>query len=255
MIRSMTKEKLTVKIYENRDEMGIAAANDVAEALISLLSQKEEVNMIFAAAPSQNELYKYLVEKDCIDWHRVNAFNLDDYIGLPADAPQLFANFLVEHIFSKLQFKSVNLLQTNTTDAQAECDRYADLLKKHPTDIACLGIGENGHLAFNDPSVADFEDKYLVKIVELELACRQQQVNDGCFAALEDVPTHAMTLTMPALLSTNTNYISVVVPASTKADAVYRTLNDEISTACPSTILRRYSNATLYLDPDSAKRI
>ena len=232
--------------------MGESAANDVATKVAELLKVQPEVNIIFAAAPSQNEFLVAFITKD-IEWSRINAFHMDEYIGLHPDAPQGFGNFLMDRIFSKLPFKSINYLNGNADDINAECKRYQNLLTQYPTDIICLGIGENGHLAFNDPPVADFNDAKLVKQVELDLACRKQQVNDGCFQSLEEVPTHALTLTIPALLSAG--YLSVVVPGPAKAQAVYNTLNSEVNELNPATILRTHHNTILYLDKASSALI
>jgi glucosamine-6-phosphate deaminase len=178
---------------------------------------------------------------------------MDEYIGLSSDAPQGFGNFLKNRFFDKLPFKSVNYIDSSATDSEKECERYAQLLRDKPTDIVCMGIGENGHIAFNDPHVALFNDEKLVKIVDLDQACRAQQVNDGCFANIDEVPTHAITLTIPAL--TNAPYIACVAPAKTKADAVYNTVYGEISEKCPASILRKHKNATLYTDSDSGSKI
>jgi len=237
------KDKLSVKVYANRQMMGEDAAAHAVAAIQTLLQKKPEVNMIFAAAPSQNEFLQSLSKAD-VDWSRINAFHMDEYIGLPADAPQGFGNFLKNAIFGKVPFKSVHYIQG--TD-------YSRLLQQYPVDITCMGIGENGHLAFNDPPVADFNDPVLVKEVELDAACRQQQVNDGCFSALSEVPTHAITLTIPALLAAA--YIFCMVPGPTKAQAVYNTLNQPIDESIPASILRRHHNAILFVDTDSAKLI
>jgi glucosamine-6-phosphate deaminase len=188
-IMEKTVDKLRIEIYENRPDMGAAAAAAVVKELKELLAKLDEVNMVFAAAPSQNEFLAALIAAEGIDWSRVNAFHLDEYIGLPKDAPQRFANFLNNAIFGKLPFKTINLLD-GTAEPAAECARYSALLAKHPLHIACIGIGENGHIAFNDPPVADFQDPHMVKVVELDEICRNQQVNDGCFPTLADVPTH-----------------------------------------------------------------
>ena len=246
----MRADKLEVKIFETRDLMGIAAADDIAAAIKELLAEKEEINMIFAAAPSQNDMLLHLCEKTDIEWERINAFHMDEYIGLAPDAPQCFSNFLKRGIFDLKPFKSVNLINAGATDAQTEADRYTKLLKDHPIDIVCMGIGENGHIAFNDPHVAEFDDKETVKIVELDEVCRMQQVNDGCFEKLDDVPKCALTLTIPTLVSCKYNFC--VVPAKTKADAVKNTVLGEISEKCPATILRRKDNAILYCDFDSS---
>lgn len=251
-IRQFKKDKLNVKVMKNRTEMGKVAAADIRECMLYLLSKKEEINMIFAAAPSQNDVLASLVEYTDIPWERVNGFHMDEYIGLPKNAPQAFGNFLVEHIFSKVPFKSVNLIDSSLTKEEAIAS-YTALLKKYPTDIVVMGIGENGHIAFNDPPVADFNDAMTVKAVELDLICRNQQVHDGCFEKLSDVPTHALTLTCPTLASAP--YQFCVVPAPTKAEAAYHMLNDEISEKCPATVLRRCDAATLYLDGDSSAKI
>ena len=244
-------DKLEVQIYENRTLMGEAAARDIKAKIAELLSEKSEINMIFAAAPSQNDVLKSLVEDKEIEWNRVNAYHMDEYIGLDKDAPQGFGNFLKEHIFRLVSFKSVNYIDITATDPEAEAERYGKLLKENPTDIVIMGIGENGHIAFNDPPVADFKDEKWVKPVKLDEICRQQQVNDGCFASLDKVPTHAMTLTVPTLVKAP--YLFCIVPAPTKAKAVYETLNGSIDEHCPASILRTHNNAVLYLDNESSK--
>ena len=206
--------------------------------------------MIFAAAPSQNEVLASLALDKEIPWERVNAFHMDEYIGLPADAPQGFGNFLKAHIFGLAPFKSVNYMDISAEDAEAECARYSALLAQYPTDIVVMGIGENGHIAFNDPPVADFADPKAVKPVLLDEICRNQQVNDGCFATIDDVPKYAITLTVPTLFAGKNLFC--IVPAKTKANAVKATICGEIGEACPATILRRHENAILYLDGDSS---
>ena len=209
--------------------------------------------MIFAAAPSQNDVLLSLVNDKSIEWNRINAYHMDEYVGLAADAPQGFGNFLKAHIFGLAPFKSVNYIDCTATDPEAECKRYSKLLGDNPTDIVVMGIGENGHIAFNDPGVADFADKETVKVVELDDVCRQQQVNDGCFKKLSDVPTHALTLTVPTLV--RAPYLFCIVPAPTKAKAVKETLTGSIDEHCPASILRTQDNAILYLDADSSALI
>lgn len=250
-MRSLKKDKLQVEIYENRRLMGEASARDIKAKIIELLSKKQEINMIFAAAPSQNDVLKALVEDKEIEWNRVNAYHMDEYIGLDKDAPQGFGNFLKAHIFGLVPFKSVNYIDITTTDPEKEAERYGKLLDENLTDIVVLGIGENGHIAFNDPPVADFNDAKTVKPVKLDEVCRQQQVNDGCFESIDKVPTHAMTLTVPTLV--RAPYLFCIVPAPTKAKAVYETLNGSIDEHCPASILRKHENAKLYLDNESAK--
>ena len=249
-MKSFTKDLLKVNVYETRTEMGEAAARDIKACILSLLKDKETINMIFAAAPSQYEVLAALATDREIPWNRVNAFHMDEYIGLPAGAPQAFGNFLSEHIFGLADFRSVHYIDRSATDAEAECARYAALLAEYPTDIVVMGIGENGHVAFNDPPVADFCDPKAVKPVPLDEICRNQQVHDGCFATLADVPTTAITLTVPTLFAGK--HLFCIVPAKTKADAVRATICDEITEACPATVLRRHESAVLYLDGDSA---
>jgi len=242
-------DKLTVKIFPTRNEMGKTAADDIVKKINELLAIKPTINMIFAAAPSQNDVLQSLIDSD-VDWTRVHAFHMDEYIGLTKDAPQCFGNFLMDHIFGKVPFATVNLIDSEAKDPQAECIRYTNLLKDNPVDIIVMGIGENGHIAFNDPWIADFKDPETVKIVPLDEVCRQQQVNDGCFEKLSDVPTHALTLTCPVFIEAP--QLFCIVPAPTKANAVKRTLYGEINEECPATVLREHSNAVLYLDADSA---
>ena len=249
-MKTWKKDLLTVNAYETRAEMGVSAAADIKAKILALLQTKETINMIFAAAPSQNEVLASLALDREIPWNRVNAFHMDEYIGLSADAPQGFGNFLKEHIFGLAPFKSVNYIDISAKDPDKECERYAALLAEYPTDIVVMGIGENGHIAFNDPPVADFADTKAVKPVLLDEICRNQQVNDGCFATIDDVPKYAITLTVPTLFAGD--YLFCIVPAATKANAVKATLCGEIGEACPATILRRHKNAILYLDGDSS---
>ncbi len=250
MLKQITSDRLQVNIYETRAVMGIEAAKDIAACIKALLETKEEVNMIFAAAPSQNEVLAGLVADKTIPWEKINAFHMDEYVGLSKDAPQCFSNFLKEAIFDKVPFKSVNLIDASN-DPDAEAKRYAELLMKNPVDIVCMGIGENGHIAFNDPHEADFNDPAVVKKVSLDEVCRMQQVHDGCFASLDLVPEYALTLTVPTLAKPT--YQFCVVPAATKAEAVKNTANGEIGAACPATVLRTLPHAIMYCDADSGK--
>ncbi len=242
-------DKLTYKVFDNRTAMGEAAAKDVADAVKKLLSEKDEINMIFAAAPSQNDFINAFIADKTVDFTRINAYHMDEYIGLDGNAPQAFGRFLRDRLFSKVPFKSVNYINGNAEDIDVECVRYGELLKKNKCDIVCMGIGENGHIAFNDPAFAKFDDPKAVKTVELDQICRNQQVNDGCFDSIDKVPTHAVTLTIPTLVAPQ--YVFCVVPAPTKAKAVHTMLNGEIGEYCPCTILRKHDNAILYTERDS----
>ncbi len=248
-------DRLRVEIHANRDKMGIAAAHDVAKQMKDIIADRGEVAMVFAAAPSQNEFLATLRSLDGIAWDKVIAFHMDEYIGLTVDAPQGFGNFLREHLFDQVKPGTVYYLNGQASDPEGECKRYAALLEAHPVDIVCAGIGENGHLAFNDPPVADFADPVKVKVVQLDEACRMQQVHDGCFPDFDSVPTHALTMTIPALMAAQ--WIYTVVPGPTKAQAIKDTLTGPIGTHCPATALRQHrwakvSDRALYIDRDSA---
>lgn len=245
MLKEITKDNLKVKIFENRTKMGECAADEIAQCVTKLLGKKEEINMIFAAAPSQNDMLEALCQK-ALPWERINALHMDEYVGLDKNHPQSFGKYLYDHIFGKVNFKSVKYISDYG-------ESYAEILKKDHIDIICLGIGENGHIAFNDPGVADFNDTELIKKVKLDDVCRMQQVHDGCFPTFDDVPEYALTLTVPEMFSAD--YLFCVVPAKTKTEAVWRTVNEEISENCPATIMRRHSAAIMYCDKDSGAKL
>lgn len=234
MVIRLTKGRLKVAIAENRAELGEVAAREVAAYIMALQKEKPEVNIIFASAPSQNEFLANLLHYD-IDWGRINAFHMDEYIGIDPHAPQSFGQFLRDRIFSKRNFKSVNYINPQVADPEAECARYAALLRQMPADMVFLGIGENGHLAFNDPHVAFFNDPLTVKTVDLDPTCIRQQVNDGCFSSIDQVPTRAYTIT--------------------KANAIKGTCDGPIVSSCPASIQRTHRDCTLYVDRDSASLV
>ncbi|MFC5233253.1 6-phosphogluconolactonase [Pseudonocardia zijingensis] len=236
-----------VRSFPDRAAMGAAAAADIAEELRSRLSAQGAVRVIFAAAPSQSDMLDRLVAAPGVDWTRVTAFHMDEYIGLAADDPARFANWLDRAIFTRLPFAEVHRI-----DPEADPATYAKLLAEAPIDVVCLGIGQNGHLAFNDPPVADLDDPEDVKIVELDRTCRQQQVDDGAFPTFADVPTHAVTLTIPRLL--NATRLFCVVPGAAKRQAVEQALHAPISAADPATALRTHPDVTLYLDAEADPR-
>ncbi len=239
---------MDVRRYATRDEMGAAAAIAVARAMRAAIDAKGGVRMIFASAPSQKEMLDALSGQPGIDWSKVTAFHMDEYHTLPEDAPQRFGPWLKRVLFDRVRVGTVHLMKP-TADGQ-DCIRdYTRLLDEAPIDIVCCGIGVNGHLAFNDPPVADFKDPVDVKIIELDPICRQQQAEDGGFKSIDEVPKTALTLTIPRLLRAET--IFCVVPGPMKRDAVHRTLKDPIGEACPATALRRHPDCTLYVDADS----
>ena len=249
-MREEKYDQLKVKIYDSRREMGQAAAADVAAAIEQVLAEKEECNMIFAAAPSQNEMLEALRDNQNIPWERVRAFHMDEYCGLDPKASQCFGNFLDRALFAQVNMRARYYLRDAGKTPEEICRNYSDLLRQYPVDIVCLGIGENGHIAFNDPPVADFKDEELVKLVKLDEVCRMQQVHDGCFASIDQVPVCAVTLTIPALCAAR--YMFCVVPAATKARAVRAACTGPVKESCPASVLRCHPGAVLYLDPDSS---
>ena len=234
-----------INVYKDRDATGVAAGKAVEACIVNLQKKQDTVRIIFAAAPSQDAMLNYLTHSDRIEWDRIVAFNMDEYIGLQADAPERFASYLENALFSKVNIKEKHTIQTVNGVAE-ELDRYEKLLTAAPIDIVCLGIGENGHIAFNDPPVADFKDSKMVKVVELDEPCRLQQVHDGCFSTFEDVPEKAITLTIPALMSGE--HLFCVVVGENKSTAVKNTMLGPISTACPASILREHPSCSFFFD-------
>ena len=249
-LEERTVDRLQVRIHADRAAMGAAAAHTVAGWMREAIAARGVVNMVFAAAPSQNEFLATLGTVNGLDWNKVVAMHMDEYVNLPSDAPQGFGHFLSAHLWDHVKPGQIHKLDISTTDPTAECERYTAILKAHPVDIVCAGIGENGHMAFNDPHVADFADPLMVKVVDLDVQCRQQQVNDGCFASLDQVPLYAMTVTMPALMAASR--ICCVVPGPTKAQAVQATLTGPIGEACPATAMRLHPHAVLFIDRAAA---
>lgn len=246
----MTVDLLNVEIYPDRAAMGDAAAQRAASILRQALARRGRARIIVASAPSQQELIASLTAAPDLDWSRIAVFHMDEYVGLPAGHSATFRAWQQQHLLSRIEPTAFHGIRGESADLDAEIMRYTTLLQEAPIDLVCMGIGENGHIAFNDPPVADFNDPCLIKKVALDEACRQQQVNDGCFPETAAVPTHALTLTCPALMSGRA--IVCVVPGPRKAAAVKATLEGPIATACPATILRNHPDAVLYLDADSA---
>ena len=253
-LRLSYREKVfRISIHKTREEMGFAAAFELVSILIEKLKTLEEVNVVFATGLSQLEFLDALVKIPFHGWDRVNAFHLDEYIGLPAEATQRFSNFLKNRLFDRLRFKNVYYVVSpgqENEDAQNLARKYEQLLLKHPLHIACIGIGENGHIAFNEPNVADYNDKHLVRVIELDERSRNQQLAEGWFKTIEEVPTHAITLTVPAILSAEK--ILCIVPRERKKEIVLRTLEGPITAECPASFLRRHRDVHLFLDEGSA---
>ncbi len=254
--RYLTAGKLVVEIHADRPTLGAAAGRTAAAHLHDVIAAQGAARVIFACAPSQDEFLDSLIAASraghtAVDWSLVTAFHMDDYVGLPGTHPQSFRHYLQRHLLQHVPVGRFHPVPAEEPDAAAVCARYTALLSEKPIDLICLGIGENGHIAFNDPPVADFDDPRMIKIVELDHACRQQQVNDGCFPTLADVPRHAFTLTVSVFR--RAKRLSIHVPGPRKAAAVQATVEGPISTACPAAILRLHADATLYIDAAAAQ--
>ena len=256
LLRSWVVDRLAVALYADRRALGLAAADHVSRILAQQLEAQDEVRIVVGSAPSQDEFFAALTAapaRDRVDWRRVVVFHMDEYVGLDATHPQSFRRYQETHFVSKVPLKAFHGIAGEAADPAAACRDYARRVEERPIDLVCLGIGENGHMAFNDPPVADFADPLAAKIVALDPACRQQQVNDGCFPTVEAVPPQAITLTLRVFAEAR--HLSGVVPAATKAEAVAATLTGPIGPACPATLLRRHASARLFLEPASAARL
>lgn len=241
-----------LSIHSDRPAMGQAAAENVVALLETILASQETARVIFACAPSQDQFLEALIRLSAssVDWTRVTAFHMDEYVGLTAAHPASFRSYLQTQLLSKVAIRRFHPIGGEAANPAEECARYAALIEEAPIDLICLGIGENGHLAFNDPPVADFADSVSAKVVELDGACREQQVHDGCFARIEDVPRHAITLTLPVFLQAK--HLSVVVPGERKAEAVQRSVQGPVTTGCPGSLLQTRGAVRLFVDRAAA---
>lgn len=246
-MKRRTIDGLEILTFPDRAAMAKAAAEDIAGHLRARIAAQGNARIVFGAAPSQEDTLAHLVEALDIDWSKVTAFHMDDYVDLPADAPQRFATWLDSRLFEQLPFGAVNRIPA-TGEPRKIADDYATLLGEAPLDVVMLGIGVNGHLAFNDPP-ADLADPLDVRVVALDETCRQQQVDDGAFERIDAVPPQAITLTVPRLL--RAERLFCVVPARAKRDAVRAALTGPITGDCPASALRTHPACTLYLEPDS----
>ncbi|GAB4523156.1 MAG: glucosamine-6-phosphate deaminase [Anaerolineae bacterium] len=251
MQRTFKTDQLTVQVYESSAALGEAAAQFVAETINRTIQDAGEARVIFATGNSQLQFLEALLRHP-VNWGHVTAFHLDEYLNLPETHPASFRRYLREKLFDKVVMKAVHLLNGEAPDAEAEARRYADLLNAAPVHLACIGIGENGHIAFNDPP-ADFNAPSPVHIVTLDDISRRQQVGEGHFPTFDDVPAQALSLSVPGIL--NAQAIACIVPEARKAEAVRRTLQEPVSPDIPASILRQHPNTTLFLDPDSAGQI
>jgi glucosamine-6-phosphate deaminase len=237
-------------VEDGIDAMARVAAARAAEVIVAALDARGSANVMLATGTSQLAFLDQLAVKPGIDWDRVTGFHMDEYVGIAGDAPQSFARYMREHVVTRMHPGAFHCLDGTATDPEAECARYGALLADHPLDLCCLGIGENGHLAFNDPPVADFDDPQTVKVVILDDACKRQQVGEGHFPSIDAVPPRAMTVTIPALLAASV--VLAVVPEARKAIAVRDALDGPVATSCPASVLQRTAQAHVFLDPESA---
>ena len=248
--KTFQTDALTVQIYGPLEQMAQGAAQAAQDHLQAVLAKQPRAAVIFACAPSQIKFLQCLANLGGVDWSRVTVLHMDEYLGLSENHPASFRLFLREHVVRPLKPGAVHYLEGDAMQPLAECARYTGLLRAQPIDLCCLGIGENGHVAFNDPPVANFSDPHLVKLVKLDQACRQQQVGEGHFPNLDAVPQYAFTLTVPALCSAKR--MICVAPEKRKAQAAKDALRGPITTACPASFLRKQPQATLFLDAGSA---
>jgi glucosamine-6-phosphate deaminase len=238
---------MQIEIYNTEQESGRAAAKHATQLLRKTIEVNGIANIILATGTSQFEILDQLIRED-IDWSKVTMFHLDEYIGLPITHPASFRKYLQERFISKVRLKEVYLIN-GETDPQHECERLNELSLRYPVDVALTGIGENGHLAFNDPP-ADFETDQPYIVVELDNACRQQQMNEGWFNSLDDVPSKAISMSIRQIMRSKNIVCSV--PGKRKATAVKNCLGHAVTNLYPASILQLHNNCMVYLDKDSA---
>jgi len=246
-------DSLRVQVYPNANILAQDAAQIAASHLKRTLKDQESAAVILATGQSQLLLLESFLSSEGIDWGRVTFFHMDEYLGLPAEHPAGFRYYLHERVEKRVKSRAMHYLRGDAMEPLAECRRYKQLLEAQPIDLCFLGIGENGHLAFNDPAVADFDDTDTVKLVKLDSICRNQQVKQGHFPNIDAVPPYAFTLTIPTLCSARK--LLCLAQGTRKATIVKETLHGNISTACPATILRQQPQASLLLDPESAAAV
>jgi len=248
--KSLHVDQLPVRIFSTLPELAAAAAEDAATVLIAAIAARGRARAIMATGNSQDQFLGQLTKRPGIDWAKVELFHMDEYLGMPITHPASFRRYLKQRVFDRVHPGAAHYLEGDALEPLKAMRDYAAQLAAAPVDLCCLGIGENGHLAFNDPPVADFSDPETIKLVKLDEKCRRQQVGEGHFPNLDAVPAYAITLTIPALC--RVGRMIAVVPEKRKAEAVKASLEGPIATTCPGSFLRRQAHAVLYLDADSA---
>jgi glucosamine-6-phosphate deaminase len=246
-------DRLTVEVHPDAEACGRAAAHASADALRQLAHTHETFAVVFATGASQLPTLRGLLSQNDLPWNRITGFHLDEYIGLDVQHPASFRRYLRENLTAHVAMRAFFEIDGNAPDPEAFCRQYARRLSEFNPQLCFLGIGDNGHLAFNDPAEADFADPKAMKAVQLDSACRRQQAEEGWFPTLDDVPSRALTLTIPTIMRIPRLIVSA--PGARKAAIVKRTLHDPVSETCPATILRSHSGATLFLDAASAAQL
>ncbi len=243
---------METRVFATTNEMGKAAARHGAEALRSALAATDRASIILATGTSQYTMLQALAAEPTIDWSRVTVFHLDEYIGITEEHPASFVRYLKERFASRVKLAAFNTVRGDAPDPKAECRRLAELIRKHPIDVAFIGIGENGHLAFNDPP-ADFDTEEPYIVVTLDEACRKQQMGEGWFPTIEAVPQKAISMSIRHIL--RSRRIVVTVPDERKADAVKCAVEGAITNRCPASILRTHGDCAMFLDKPAASRL
>ncbi len=244
---------LEVRRFSDRQAAGRAGAEIAAAIIRDTIARDGKMAIVFASAVSQDPFLAALREQPGIMWDRITAFHMDEYAGMSGDHPASFRRFLQERLFDHVPVAAFHQLEGEARDPDAECRRYAGLLQEAKPSLVIMGIGENGHLAFIDPPVCDFNDPCDVRPVDLDDVCRMQQVHDGAFARFEDVPARALSLTVPLFL--RIPRALVFVNGEHKSAAVNAAVEGPITEACPASALRRHPAAILFLDPAAASRL
>ncbi len=241
-----------VQVYQTAEQVGWAAAVRAAELIREAIARKGKARVIGATGNSQIPVVNALAHQE-LNWQAVELFHMDEYAGMKSDHPSSFRHWIKTRLADKVHPGKTHYLEADASDLEAELSRYSKLLTEAPIDLAFVGFGENGHIAFNDPPVADFKDPKMVKVITLDDACRQQQAGEGHFADVASVPKEAATITCPGLFRANAWVCCV--PEGRKAEAVKNALEGPISETCPASLVRRHPRAFVYLDADSAARL
>ena len=248
--KSFNVDSLAVHVYANAGDLYADAVSETRDQLAQAIGNNGSAAAILATGNTQIDFLKQLANAGGVDWSKVTLFHMDEYLGITADHPSSFRHYMKERVESLLQPKAFNYLQGDADEPVRECERYESLLRAQPIDLCMLGLGENGHLAFNDPHVANFADERAVKTVSLDETCRLQQVKQGHFPDIQNMPQYALTITIPTLLSANK--VLCMALDERKQAPLERMLQGEIAHECPATALRNCDRATLLLDSAAA---